>query len=683
MKTRVSLAEACIEFDGQRLLLQNSRVRRVIDLQQDLFATRSLICLETGCEWVADQQRSAISLNGDEGFAASFHLEDVRLEAVESPLWEQPHLCATVQAVCSSGRLTRYYQIYSGSPVTVCWTKLQGHFPGKHDPPGLDVRGRRLMPDGVPFDGEAPDRHDTLYLAERHLRIRNTRFVDCTDINDNLVLEEQRYSWPSPLPWRLEGNLLFAESLVSGNGLFMLKEAPVLADQPDHPDADFLYSMDSGMLAQAGWGMRPEDVTEPKQYASWRTVVGVYPPGQWQDSIAVKTYLRSRCRMQPRRDWLIACNQWGDRRKGAQLSEEWVRREIDACAGMGFEAYLIDAGWQTGDLDDVYSAFGRGENPFYGDRPFWDVDKQKFPHGLEPVAGYARNRGIDLVMWFNTDFTSANANWQKDAAALVGIQRKTDAVGLKIDDVWNLTPEANRRSMQMLERVYTECGGQAAFHLDITAGARWGYFLAHHLGLLYTVNRYTHWHNYFPYRIQRNLWQLSRYLLPQRLQFVFLNNSPQRAAAYQPAYSADDPFTPGNYGLGYLFASVMFSNPLAFLEATALTAEQQETLRGVIGAYRPVRDEMFRGDIFPLGEEPSGRALTAFQSQDLTSGNGFVCVYRDATERDTLETELVGVERAPSLQLLYGEGHAEAGASSVRFRLPRQRSFALFRIRSS
>jgi len=203
---KVSLADAQIRFDGKALVLRNARIERVVDTRDTLFAPTGLTCLATGQQWAAEQQESVISFGGDEGFARHFRVKDVRLRAVEEPLWEQPHLLAEVEAAGHNGVLTRFYQIYADCPATVCWTELEGEFAERRDGPTTDVRGRRMMPHSVPAPPGRIDRHDSICLACKHLRIRSVAFADCTDINDNMVREEERYAWGGPLPWRLEGN---------------------------------------------------------------------------------------------------------------------------------------------------------------------------------------------------------------------------------------------------------------------------------------------------------------------------------------------------------------------------------------------------------------------------------------------------------------------------------------------
>jgi alpha-galactosidase len=72
------------------------------------------------------------------------------------------------------------------------------------------------------------------------------------------------------------------------------------------------------------------------------------------------------------------------------LNLDVMKREADRAAELGVEVFVVDAAWFPGD----FSA-GVGN---------WDdVDRSKFPDGLEPLAEYVRNRGMDFGLWFEIE----------------------------------------------------------------------------------------------------------------------------------------------------------------------------------------------------------------------------------------------------------------------------------------
>jgi alpha-galactosidase len=86
------------------------------------------------------------------------------------------------------------------------------------------------------------------------------------------------------------------------------------------------------------------------------------------------------------------------------ISEDMLKRQIDAAADLGLEYFCIDSGWFDGGFPD-----GVGN---------WTLDRTKFPHGLGPVGEYAAAKGMKLGLWFEptraasgTRLTREHPNW--------------------------------------------------------------------------------------------------------------------------------------------------------------------------------------------------------------------------------------------------------------------------------
>ena len=102
---------------------------------------------------------------------------------------------------------------------------------------------------------------------------------------------------------------------------------------------------------------------------------------------------------------------------------------------------------------------------------------------------------------------------------------------------------------------------------------------------------------------------LSKYVPAEKLQIEFLNkwrNTEKYAGA---------PFAPANYSFEYLFATTMAGQPLAWMEASGLP-EEALGIGALIERYKEVQHDFHRGVILPVGDEPSGRSWTGFQSVD-------------------------------------------------------------------
>ncbi|MCU1299461.1 MAG: hypothetical protein JWO91_3739 [Acidobacteriaceae bacterium] len=80
---------------------------------------------------------------------------------------------------------------------------------------------------------------------------------------------------------------------------------------------------------------------------------------------------------------VVVNNSWGG---GMTVNEEIARRMIGDAADLGFEMFHLDAGWFRG----------------VGD---WYPDPKKFPHGLQPIADEAHEKGLKFGLW--VDWTQA------------------------------------------------------------------------------------------------------------------------------------------------------------------------------------------------------------------------------------------------------------------------------------
>ncbi|MDE6449620.1 MAG: alpha-galactosidase, partial [Muribaculaceae bacterium] len=206
----------------------------------------------------------------------------------------------------------------------------------------------------------------------------------------------------------------------------------------------------------------------------------------------------------------------------------------------------------------------------------------------------------------------------------------------KIDGltVSSKTGEENLR--RLFDRVLLDTGNEVMFNLDATASRRGGYHFFNEYGNIFLENRYTDWGNYYPYWTLRNLWMLSRYVPAERLQIEFLNKW-RNTDKY-----TGDRFAPAGYDFGYLFAITMAGQPLAWMEASNLP-DEAFSIKPLVDAYRDVQHDFHRGTILPVGEEPSGRSWTGFQSIK-NDREGYLLLYREDNDRSEtmLETWLPG-----------------------------------------
>ena len=252
------------------------------------------------------------------------------------------------------------------------------------------------------------------------------------------------------------------------------------------------------------------------------------------------------------------------------------------------------------------------------------MDPVKFPNGLSPIVEKAKRLGMEIGLWFNPSVQDELTDWEKDAAVLTGLYKKYGIRIFKIDGLILPTKKAERNLRWMLDRVRKETNDEVIINMDLTNGRRVGYHWFTEYGNIFMENRYTDWGNYYPYKTLRNIWQLSRYAAPERFQVEFLN--PWR---HTDKYYEGDIFTPSSYSFDYVAATSFAAQPLAWMEASNLP-EHAYYVGDLLKKWMELAPELHAGTILPIGDEPSGRSWTGFQSID-DDKHGYLIVYRELT----------------------------------------------------
>jgi hypothetical protein len=377
----------------------------------------------------------------------------------------------------------------------------------------------------------------------------------------------------------------------------------------------------------------------------------------------------------PERDEMIMMNTWGDRSADANIGEEFLRREVDACEKLNITHFQIDDGWQSG--RSTGSASGAGTLWDEWSSEDWQPDSGRFPSGMKEVKKYAESKGVKLGLWFHPSNENEYAKWKQDVEILTGLYNDYGIQYFKIDGVKLKTKKSEIYFRKILDEVSRNTDNNVVFNLDVTHDERAGYFDFYEYGNTFLENRYTDWGGYYPYWTLRNLWQLSKFVPAEKFQIEFLNNQRNK-----DKYPADDIFAPGNLSMDYAFAVTLIAQPLAWLEGSNLPAESFE-IAPLIEKYKKVQAELHSGLIFPIGEEPSGRAWTGFQSI-LDENSGYVLVFRENNEQPSSGIKIIDASgKSLRFEKVLGEGESFkqlAGEDGfVSFQLPDKNNFVLYK----
>ncbi|MGV8093621.1 MAG: alpha-galactosidase [Mangrovibacterium sp.] len=657
------------EIQGNILILENSRIARTFLWNNGNLVTRTLSDKQTGKTWTSATQQPDMSFPGQPAVAVNAEFSSVIVP--QTPV-KPEYLEATVTYLLGKLEVKRIFRIYPGCPAIACDLYLRGQaekaWMQQPDNPGdlqnIEKLNEPVNPESVPV-------LEKLELPGKHWMLKTVEFMDVTDRFNTLVYEKKAMSYRNNI---FRGNLLFATDRVSGNGFFILKEAPTSMVQLAYPGGDFLSSY--GNIRLIGAGILHSDLDLQEWKKAYSFVTGVYGSDQADDLLALRNY-QQRVRIhQPERDEMILMNTWGDRGQDTKVNERFCLAELDAGARLGITHFQLDDGWQTGRSANSAYAGGSFSN-IWRNPDYWKPNPEKFPDGLTPIVEKGKKLGIEICLWFNPSPDDGNANWEKDAGALISLYRQYGIRTFKIDGVKMPDKQSEINFRKMLDKVVDATGGEVVFNLDVTAGRRGGYHSFNEYGNIFLENRYTDWQNYYPYWTLRNLWMLARYVPTQNLQIEFLNKW-RNSDKY-----GDDPFAPENYSFDYLFAITMPAQPLAWFEGTGLPEEAYEVAQ-TIAAYKTIMPDFHAGVVLPVGTEPSGKSWTGFQSQKPESEEGFVVIYREMNPAGTFEMELPMLYPGNyRFEVVTGNGktfRSKVGVDRiVRFSLSQPNSFVLYR----
>jgi len=585
---------------GDSLILENSRMKRCFIWNNGNIKTFSVENKGSKFVWVCNAKNPDISFPGVKGQGENGVFSVKNISGGPSI---PAHLEATATCSIGSIEVKRVFRLYPDCPAIACDLFLRGKANTPWVQSEINSEEQQMSDAG---NGKVPV-VEKLELPGRHWKIDAVEFHDVSDRFNSLIKEVSGISYFQTL---FRGNLLFATEIFSGKGIFLLKEAPCSNSQLAYSGNDFLTEF--GTIKILGAGISNSDLDAEQWRRAYGFVTGVYEGGT-NRLLALHNYLQRVRLRQPGRDEMIMMNFWGDHAERTRIDENFTMRELESGAKLGITHLQLDWGWQKKDG--------------------WNPDSVKFPNGLTPVVRKGKELGIDISLWFMPNPDNNNANWEKDANALIQLYKTYGIRTFKIDGVKLPTKESEINFRKMLDKVVQITNGEVVFNLDITAGKRGGYFYFNEYGNMFVENRYTDYPNYYPWWTLRNLWMLSKYIPAQNLQVEFLNKWRN-----QGKYG-NDPFAPGNYRFDYLFAITMAGQPLAWFKGGGLP-EEAFLSAPAIKEYQKVQADFHSGYILPIGEEPSGTSWTGFQSQKSGTSNGYVLVFREQNPNSSKELKL-------------------------------------------
>lgn len=551
-----------------------------------------------------------ISNNTPKAINAVFNAREIKENAIHPAYWE-----TTVSFTLDELDIKRVFRVYGNSPVIACDTYLKGYsnsvFGGRTE----NLADKK----NIEFAEDMKTKQVTAILDQfnpggNHWQMKTVEFYDVTDWNNNLVFET------NVIPYRknsYRGNLLFAHNPTEEKGFFFLKEAPCSSVQLAYNGNDFIAEF--GHFTVTGLGINEHDLKKDEWVKTYGVVTGIYNGGELEQLSALRSYQKNLRRLLSERDEMVMMNTWGDRSQDSKVNEKFSLIEVERAAELGMTHFQIDDGWQAGRSPN--SAIAKGSFKNIWDNPdYWKPDPVKYPRGLHPIVKRAKELGVEVCLWFNPSVQHDYADWEKDAQAMIDLYNEYGIRTFKIDGLAIPAKKSEKNLKKLFDKVLEGTNNNTVFNLDATAGRRAGYHTFNEYGNIFLENRYTDWGNYYPYHTLRNLWQLAKYVPAEKLQIEFLNKW-RNADKYN-----NDPFAPANYSFEYLFAITMAGQPLAWFEGSGLPDEAL-SIKTLINKYKSIQHDFHSGIILPIGDEPSGKSWTGFQS--LNGKKGYLLFFRE------------------------------------------------------
>lgn len=660
-----SANECYARLDGDTLRMGNSRIERTALWNNGHIITLSVTDKASGKKLVTAGKNPDFNVNRAKPANGKLTVNEVKGDGIRPD-----RTVATVSYTLGDLEVQRDYRLYDGVSAIGIDTRLRGTLDGVAEKE-TGVADRKNIEHAADMKVRPVTMLlDRLDLKGNHWHGRTVEFLDITDWNNNLVIPKDFISYRKS---NHRGNVMTVTDGENSGGFLFLKEAPCSGVQLAYKGADFISDFGSFMVT--GLGVDSKDVTPDKWTSTYSTVLCTFGDGELSALTALREY-QKQCRvLDPSRDEMVMMNTWGDRSQDAKVNESFCLAELERAAKLGVSLFQIDDGWQSGKSPNSAVANGSFKD-IYANTAYWSPDPQKYPRGLKPIVDRGKQLGIEIGLWFNPSVQHDFADWEKDAATIVGLWKEYGIRMFKIDGLTVASKKGEENLRKMFDRVLQDTRNAVMFNLDATASRRGGYHFMNEYGNVFLENRYTDWGNYYPYQTLRNLWQLSRYVPTERLQIEFLNNR------RNPGKYPDDRFAPANYSFEYLFATTMAGQPLAWMEARNL-ADEDLKIGETVRKYRKIQHDFHKGIILPVGEEPSGTSWTGFQSI-LNHKEGYLLVYREDNDKitgnvDTWIEPGNTVEFTPVLG--YGKKFRTTAGDDggIGFTLPDKNSFAFFK----
>lgn len=657
---KVEYKDAYVIRTDEKLIIGNKYFSRTMDLSEGFPRTISMIFRDR--EMADPHKESAdssfVGLSRPGKKYTEWTVQNIYTERKAADLFDGERLLVTIcySDSWSGGEYTRTLMIYPDKPFHSVECTVKAPVSPLVYWNYRDLRSTGNAGRGDP--GNLESRLDSIKLASAIKPFSTVEFFGRSDYTSIPVKTLE-----IPENGECCGNLLYCQDQ-NGTGFCWLQEAPPHEERRDLEPYDFILR--DSEAASCCWGISPAEFQRNKVMRSNRTAILFYED-EVERLSCVKNYITVRFPIQ--NDKIISLvNPWGCGRFTEYISPEFLVEDIKAAAECGADGYQIDDSWQQG------TGLGDFLNGRFTDLSFWNISETRMNGTFAPQIKAAAEAGVKLALWLTPSFHIELEDWNEFADMVLKFYREYGFRFFKLDGLVIRTRKAEENMERMLQKIRTESNGECYCNLDTTNGQRSGFLLFQEYGNIFLENRYL-WHSaccYRPEQTLRSLWTLAKYIRTERLQIEI----PAPEDLFLPE-TYNGKTLPTEYPFDYWAAISLFACPLLWTAPSKLKTSTQKIYRHFMELHRRIRESLFSGNIYPVGEEPDGKSFCGFYAD-----SGYLLIFREKNCPDNsgLLTGIYPKCNFTSAKLTDGKGSVEIAEDGFKAELPEAASYALFQL---
>ncbi|MCL3779399.1 hypothetical protein EMN47_03255 [Prolixibacteraceae bacterium JC049] len=282
---------------------------------------------------------------------------------------------------------------------------------------------------------------------------------------------------------------------------------------------------------------------------------------------------------------------------------------------LGLDLLQIDDGWQGTQYSKWETvATAKYKKPQLDAKLADNAIYEVYPEGWTNVRKAAKEAGIKLGLW---------AAWTIPYEDLLKNYQLGDFRSYKLDFAKLRDYKTLRNLENKVRSFILKTDHKVRVNWDVTENPpRIGYYFGREYGNIYLENRKPLTPVnvlYHPWLVLRDAWHVAKYTNLNKFQITYQNldmANREESDAYQHNHD-------------YALAITLMGSPIFFQEIHLLSDKAKSAIKPLIDTYKSVRNDMYEGYVFAIGEEPTNSSWTGFQNYNPKSKSGYLTIFRE------------------------------------------------------